>query len=132
MVVSRFCPTLKIFTGSMITRVRQYGKREPNRDAHKIYVVCEGSSDEPRYFDFFAGLSSNLNVITLPSEEGKTDPVKLLEMATSLFDEETGRFKLDYSQGDRVWFVVDTDEWEKEGKLAMALSPVSWRSCITS
>ncbi len=118
MVVFRFCPTLKIFTGSMITRVRQYGKREPNRDAHKIYVVCEGSSDEPRYFDFFAGLSSNLNVITLPSEEGKTDPVKLLERATSLFNEETGRFKLDFSQGDRVWFVVDTDEWEKEGKLA--------------
>ena len=30
MVVSLFCPTLKIFTGSMIPRVRQYGKREPN------------------------------------------------------------------------------------------------------
>ena len=103
----------------MITRVRQYGKREPSRDAHKIYVVCEGSSDEPRYFDFFAGLSSNLNVITLPSEEGKTDPVKLSDMAASLFNEETGRFRLDYSQGDRVWFVVDTDEWEKEGKLAV-------------
>ena len=103
----------------MITRVRQYGKREPSRDAHKIYVRCEGSSDEPRYFDFFAGLSSNLNVVTLPSEEGKTDPVKLSDRAVALFNEETGCFKLDYSQGDRVWFVVDTDAWEKEGKLAL-------------
>ena len=103
----------------MITRVRQYGKREPSRDAHKIYVVCEGSRDEPRYFDFFAGLSSNLNVITVPSEEGKTDPVKLSNMADSLFNEDTGHYKLDISLGDRVWFVVDTDEWEKEGKLAV-------------
>ncbi|MBQ6254915.1 MAG: RloB domain-containing protein [Bacteroidales bacterium] len=103
----------------MITRVRQYGKKEPSRDAHKIYVVCEGSSDEPAYFGFFEGLSSNLNVIPIPSEKGNTDPVKLAEMATSCFDKNTGRYRLDYSQGDRVWFVIDTDTWEDEGKIAV-------------
>lgn len=102
----------------MITRDRIYGKREPSKDAHKIYVICEGEHDEPRYFSFFEGLSSNLNVITIPSEEGKTDPKKLSELATSLFDPEIGRFSLDYTQGDRVWFVVDTDTWEEEGKIA--------------
>lgn len=43
----------------MITRIRQYDKKEPSRDAHKLYVICEGSHDEPRYFGFFEGLSSN-------------------------------------------------------------------------
>ena len=98
----------------MTTRNRIYGKLEPSKDAHKIYVICEGKRDEPGYFGFFEGLSSNLNVITIPSEEGKTDPKKLSELAASLFDAETGRLSLDYTQGDRVWFVVDTDEWEKE------------------
>ena len=102
----------------MITRVRQYGKREPSRDAHKIYVLCEGSNDEPHYFGFFAGLSSNLNVIPIPSEKGETDPVKLSGLAESLFAKDGGRYNLDYSQGDRVWFVVDTDAWESEGKIA--------------
>ena len=101
----------------MITRIRQYGKREPSRDAHKVYVVCEGSSDEPKYFEFFVGLSSNLNVITIPSEEGKTDPLKLAELAESLFNKELSHYKLDYLQGDRVWFVIDTDTWEEEGKI---------------
>ena len=41
----------------MITRIRQYDKKEPSRDAHKLYVICEGSSDEPKYYGFFEGLS---------------------------------------------------------------------------
>ena len=102
----------------MITRIRQYDKKEPSRDAHKLYVICEGSHDEPRYFGFFEGLSSNLSVITIPSEEGKTDPVKLSGQASALFDAEVGLYSLDYTQGDRVWFVIDTDKWEKEGKIA--------------
>lgn len=102
----------------MIKRIRDYGKKEPSRDAHKIYVVCEGSEDEKNYFSFFEGLSSNLNVITIPSEEGRTDPLQLMARAKVLFDEETGRYSLDYKQGDRVWFVVDTDTWEDEGKIA--------------
>lgn len=102
----------------MIKRIRDYGKKEPSRDAHKIYVVCEGSEDEKNYFSFFEGLSSNLNVITIPSEEGRTDPLQLMARAKVLFDEEAGRYSLDYKQGDRVWFVVDTDTWEDEGKIA--------------
>lgn len=101
----------------MITRVRQYGKRDVERDAHKIFVVCEGASDEPRYFDFFKGLSANLAVITIPAENGKTDPVKLMKRAAELFDEKGGKYSLDYFHQDRVWFIIDTDTWEEEGKV---------------
>lgn len=106
-----------IFIGNMITRVRQYGKRDVERDAHKIFVVCEGASDEPRYFDFFKGLSANLAVITIPAEDGQTDPVKLMKRAEELFDEKNGRYSLDYFHQDRVWFIIDTDTWEQEGKI---------------
>ena len=40
----------------MITRIRQYAKKDPSKDAHKLYVICEGGRDEPRYFEFFEGL----------------------------------------------------------------------------
>ena len=102
----------------MITRIRQYAKKDPSKDAHKLYVICEGGRDEPRYFEFFEGLSSNLNVVIIPSEEGKTDPVQLSRSAVEKFDSQNGRFSLDYTQGDRVWFVIDTDTWESEGKIS--------------
>ena len=44
----------------MITRRKDYSKKEPSRDSHKVYVVCEGTETEPNYFGFFEGLSSNL------------------------------------------------------------------------
>lgn len=83
----------------MITRVRQYAKKEPSRDAHKLYVICEGAHDEPKYFEFFEGLSSNLSVITIPSEAGKTDPVQLERRAMEKFDFECGCFSLDFHKG---------------------------------
>ena len=52
----------------MIIRRKEYAKREPSRDAHKIYIVCEGKGTEPAYFSFFEGLSSNLQLITIPPE----------------------------------------------------------------
>ena len=103
------CLTSKIFIGSMIERRRDYEKKEPCRDAHKIYVICEGSSTEPDYFKFFQGLSSNLEIITIPSVDGKTDPVKLKEQAEVKFLNEMCEYELDYRQGDVVWFVIDTD-----------------------
>ena len=101
----------------MIRRIRDYNKREPSRDAHKIFIICEGKGTEPSYFAFFEGLSSNLQVITIPPTDG-TDPLKLLERAKQvLLDGEKG-YSLDYLHRDTVWFVIDTDTWEKEGKIA--------------
>ena len=100
----------------MILRVKNYKKQEPSRNAQKIFVICEGNATEPNYFGFFAGLSSNLSVIPIPSEDGKSDPVKLKEWAEAhLLGKNTSP---DYREHDLVWFVVDTDEWQAQGKIA--------------
>lgn len=101
----------------MIQRRKYYDKREPSRDAHKIYIVCEGKGTEPNYFAFFEGLSSNLQVITIPPADG-TDPLKLMERAKQVLIGDGREYTVEYEHGDTVWFVVDTDTWEKEGKIA--------------
>jgi hypothetical protein len=101
----------------MIQRRREYGKKEPSRDAHKIYIVCEGKGTEPDYFAFFEGLSSNLQVITIPPTEG-TDPLKLMERAKQVLIGEEREYTVEYEHGDTVWFVIDTDKWEEQGKIA--------------
>ena len=110
------CQTSKICTGNMIQRRRDYGKREPSRDAHKIYIVCEGKGTEPDYFEFFEGLSSNLQVITIPPDVG-TDPLKLMERAKQELIDEGRKYTIEYDHHDTVWFVIDTDKWEEEGKI---------------
>lgn len=116
MVVFPSYQTSKTCIGNMIQRRKEYGKREPSRDAHKIYIVCEGKGTEPAYFSFFEGLSSNLQVITIPPDKG-TDPLKLMERAEHILTGEDRIYALDYMHGDTVWFVIDTDTWEKEGKI---------------
>ena len=105
----------------MIQRRKDYSKREPTRDAHKIYIVCEGKDTEPNYFAFFEGLSSNLKVIRIPPTVGTvkgTDPLKLMERAEQMLMSEDREYTVEYKHGDTVWFVIDTDTWEKEGKIA--------------
>ena len=100
----------------MIQRRKDYFKKAPSKEASKIYIVCEGKETEKGYFEFFEGLSSNLELIIIPPEDG-TDPLKLMELAKRLLLSETGRFTLDFRQHDQVWFAIDTDSWEKEGKI---------------
>lgn len=101
----------------MITRRKDYSKRQPSKNAGKIYIICEGKGTEPDYFSFFEGLSSNLELIVIPPEEG-TDPLKLMQLAERIFHGETRKYTLDYLQRDKVWFAIDTDSWETEGKIA--------------
>ncbi len=101
----------------MIKRRKDYNKKEPSKAASKIYIVCEGAVTEKKYFGFFEGLSSNLELIVIPPEEDKTDPIKLMALAESKFLSETCSYTLDYMQKDKVWFAIDTDTWEKEGKI---------------
>ena len=100
----------------MITRRKDYVKREPSRHANKIYIICEGNSTEPDYFSFFEGLSSNLQLIVIPPESG-TDPLKLMEQAQRLLLSDAAKYSIDYMQRDRIWFAIDTDTWEAEGKI---------------
>ena len=116
MVAFLSCRTSKTCIGDMIQRRKEYGKREPSRDAHKIYIVCEGKGTEPAYFSFFEGMSSNLQVITIPPTDG-TDPLKLMERAKHILTGEDRTYTVEYQHGDTVWFVIDTDTWEMEGKI---------------
>lgn len=99
----------------MISRNHNYSKKEPNKDAHRILIVCEGNDTEPRYFGFFKELSPRLDVIPIPSEDGKTDPTKLMQWVIENLISHRA-FDVDFYQGDTVWFVIDTDEWEEQGK----------------
>lgn len=100
----------------MITRRKDYSKQPPSKDSRKMYLICEGEGTEPSYFTFFKGLSSNLEIIPIPPESG-TDPLKLLELAKIKLVNEDSRYIMDYRANDSVWFVIDTDTWEKEGKI---------------
>ena len=101
----------------MITRRKYYVKPQPSRDARKIYIICEGKSTEPDYFTFFQGLSSNLEIVIIPPEEG-SDPIKLKDMVNRKFFDQDSKFTIDYLAHDTLWFVVDTDTWELEGKIS--------------
>lgn len=97
-----------------LIRPKRYERLEPSRDSRKIYIYCEGNRREYDYFRFFRGLSSNVNIITIPSKDGKTDPKKLMEAASIDFfgsDERNAAYALDVKQKDMVWFAIDTDEW---------------------
>jgi len=67
-----------------LTRNKVYEKIAPNKDAKKVYIVCEGQVTEYNYFNYFKGFSSNID-IPIPSLNGQTDPLKLKEQAISLF-----------------------------------------------
>ena len=96
----------------MITRKKYYSKRLPTKDARKLYLFCEGVSTEPDYFTFFKGLSSNLEIITLPPESG-TDPLKLMELAKSKLLEEDSRYIMDYIANDSYHFYKDAPKPEE-------------------
>lgn len=82
----------------MIRRIRDYGKKKPTKDSHKIYVICEGKGTEPDYFAFFEGLSSNLQVITIPPTTG-TDPLKLMELSKETLTGEDRLYSINYQYG---------------------------------
>lgn len=97
-----------------IIRPRHYERQEPSKDSRKVYIYCEGSNREYKYFLFFSGLSTNINIIPIPSKDGKTDPEKLMQAAIIDFegtDNCIPKYELDLKQNDEVWFVIDTDEW---------------------
>ncbi|MDR1964870.1 MAG: RloB family protein, partial [Planctomycetaceae bacterium] len=68
-----------------LNRNRIYERVEPSKSAKKIYIFCEGERTEPRYFKFFQGLVSNLDVIPIPCVDGQSAPKKLKEDATRRF-----------------------------------------------
>ncbi|MBN1601720.1 MAG: RloB domain-containing protein [Chitinispirillaceae bacterium] len=103
-----------------LSRNKLYEKREPFKDARKIYIFCEGDKREIDYFNFFRGFSSNIDIIPIPSDNGNTEPVKLKNSAIKHFlgDESTRPiYQLSKEYNDEVWFVIDTDLWNIGNKI---------------
>lgn len=105
-----------------LTRNKVYDKFEPNKDAKKIYIICEGQDNEYQYFRYFDGFSSNINIIPIPSINGQSDPLKLKEQAVALFfgkkeEELLPVYTLSKEDIDEVWFVIDTDRWNEGNKI---------------
>ena len=68
-----------------LSRNKVYEKHAPNKDAKKVYIFCEGQATEVKYFAYFMGFSSNIDIIPIPNQEGKSDPLWLKSHAEALF-----------------------------------------------
>lgn len=95
-----------------LTRNKIYERKAPTREAKKVYIFCEGDR-EVNYFKFFIGISSNIDIIPIPNEEGKSDPIKLREQAIIYFQ----KISLSADYRDEVWFAIDTDRWNENDKI---------------
>ncbi len=102
----------------MLNKHRYYTRREPERDARKIYIFCEGSKREPQYFRFFTGLDSRIKIeIYDTASDEDNSPTGLFEIAKKCFTSEDPMDspKFEFLSGiDQVWFVIDTDAWKEK------------------
>jgi hypothetical protein len=99
-----------------LSRHKVYEKVEPFKNAKKIYIFCEGERREIDYFKFFQGFASNIDIIPIPNDNGKSDPVKLKEKAELCIDNNSVMLSKELS--DEIWFVIDTDRWNEGNKIA--------------
>jgi hypothetical protein len=102
-----------------LSRNKIYKKVEPFKNAKKLFLFCEGDK-EVNYFKFFQGFTSNIDIIPIPNDNGKSDPVKLKEKAEMLFfgDENVNpKFNISIELEDEIWFVIDTDRWNEGDKI---------------
>ncbi|SDI13647.1 RloB-like protein [Chryseobacterium taeanense] len=102
-----------------LNRNKIYHKIEPFKNAKKLYLFCEGDK-EVNYFRYFQGFASNIDIIPIPNDNGKSDPVKLKENSELLFfGSEAVNSKLTLSEElqDEIWFVIDTDRWNEGDKI---------------
>lgn len=119
----------------MLSRTKIYHKVEAEKDVKKIYIFCEGDR-EVNYFTYFEGFSSNIDIIPIPNDNGKSDPKKLYEDAIHKFygnNEEKPKLSFRAEFNDEVWFVIDTDRWNEGGKIeslrANCLEQPNWNVC---
>lgn len=98
-----------------LSRNKVYKKLEPFKNAKKIYIFCEGEKKEVDYFKFFQGFASNIDIIPIPNDNGKSDPTKLKVQAELSLEKK--HISLDEELLDEVWFVIDTDRWNEQNKI---------------
>lgn len=99
----------------MILRNRLYERKEPDRDATLCIMYCEGSKRELQYFNYFKGISSRILLEVVQADsQGNNSPTGLYEQACK----DVGDYgadtlaKYEMGEGDQLWFVIDTDQWD--------------------
>ncbi|MCA6460941.1 MAG: RloB domain-containing protein [Chitinophagaceae bacterium] len=97
-----------------LSRHKVYEKVKSFKNAKKIYIFCEGDR-EVNYLKFFQGFASNIDIIPIPNENGKSDPTKLKAQAEKCL--ENNSVSLSKELADEVWFVIDTDRWYEGNKI---------------
>jgi len=103
----------------MLRRNRLYTKKEPDKDATVFYIFCEGKDREPEYFRFFEGIDSKIKFeIIATGHHDDNSPVGLYEKASNFIikTDENPYPKYELADVDKVWFVIDTDEWKDKIK----------------
>lgn len=92
----------------MILTNRLFEREAPSREAKCIYIFCEGRDREYKYFKYFQGIDSRINVEVheLNSDENNS-PKGLFELAENSFGGEKPKFTI--QENDEVWIVLDTD-----------------------
>lgn len=81
--------------------------------------MCEGGRREPDYFNYFSGIDSRVRIIAIQAENGSNNsPTGLLDSAKKLTGID-GNFEdapYQITEGDELWFVIDTDRWAEHIK----------------
>lgn len=113
-----------------LSRNKIYKKVEPFKNAKKVYLFCEGDK-EVNYFKFFQGFASNIDIIPIPNDNGKSDPIKLKENSEMLFqgnEAVSPKINLSIELEDEIWFVIDTDRWNEGDKINILKTYVEERN----
>lgn len=98
----------------MILRSRSFVREEPAREAKLFLIFSEGKKREPKYFEYFSEISSQIRLKVIPAEDGKqNNPTGLYDTALKsvVKTEDNQNPEYEINDGDEVWFVIDTDTW---------------------
>jgi hypothetical protein len=92
----------------MLLRARKFERVPPSRDAKCIFVFCEGARTEAKYFNYFVGLDSRLNIVVHKHDEAENNsPMGLYSTAIAKVLE--GKGEKEFREGDEVWIICDWD-----------------------
>ena len=90
----------------MLLKNRKYAFQEPDRDAKKIFIYCEGAKRERDYFKFFEKFDSRLHIIVYELKDTEDNSaVGLMNIAKRDIAAQ------EVIEGDEIWIVLDTDTY---------------------
>jgi hypothetical protein len=87
---------------------RDYKKNLPFRDHSTFLIVAEGEREDA-YFNYFNGKKQNFQVELVPRDLNASAPTHFINRFKKYKKEQ----RWIASEKDKIWFVLDTDEWKR-------------------